>query len=56
MDWKKIEDYDYSINQNGEIRNNKTGNIIKPRLSKNTYYIVNLRKILNKKLLKFIDY
>jgi hypothetical protein len=29
MIWKKIESFDYSINEQGEVRNNKTGRILK---------------------------
>ena len=29
MIWKKIAGYDYSINENGEVRNNKSGKILK---------------------------
>jgi hypothetical protein len=42
MIWKKIEGYDYSINEIGEVRNNKTGRILKQGLDKDGYYKVNL--------------
>lgn len=37
MDWRKIEEYNYSINENGEVRNDKTGKIKKPGV--NTGYL-----------------
>ena len=44
MEWKKIEDYDYSINENGQVRNDKTGNILKATLDSIGYYGVKLYK------------
>lgn len=44
MDWKKIEDYDYSINENGEIRNNLTGYILKNYTDIHGYYYTMLYK------------
>jgi len=42
--WKKIDDYDYSININGEVRNNKTGKILKGWINRKGYYKVGLSK------------
>ena len=42
--WKKIDKFDrYSISDAGRVRNDLTGNIIKPRLSTNGYLRVGLR-------------
>jgi len=43
MEWVKIEDYEYSISRNGEIRNDKTERIMKWRFD-GEYYRVGLRK------------
>ena len=44
MDWKKIEDYDYSINQNGEIRNDLTEKNLKGWINSKGYHEVEIRK------------
>lgn len=46
MTWKKIkQNENYSINENGEVRNDKTGKIKKPyENKKNEYYYVDLYK------------
>jgi len=40
--WKKIDDYDYSININGEVRNDKTGKIKKNQMNDKGYYSIML--------------
>lgn len=42
--WKKINGYDYSINEFGEVRNDKNGRILKPVKVTSGYYIVCFRK------------
>ena len=43
--WKQIKNENYSINEEGKIRNDKTNKILKPRLNKkNGYYYVDLWK------------
>jgi hypothetical protein len=42
MIWKKVNGYPYSINELGQVRNNKTGRILKKCISTNGYVIVNL--------------
>ena len=50
-EWKKIEDFEnYSVSENGEIRNDKTGRVLKPRYY-NGYQLVSLSK--NGKVKKF---
>ena len=45
MEWKKIRDYEnYSVSRNGEVRNNKTGRILKQWKDKNGYSKVKLCK------------
>jgi hypothetical protein len=39
MEWKKIDGYNYSISKNGEVRNDKTNKILKPRLDTYIYYV-----------------
>lgn len=43
MEWIKIEDYDYSVNRNGEVRNDKSERIMKCGIDKG-YYNVGLSK------------
>ena len=39
MEWKKITNFNnYSINSDGEVRNDKTGRILKPHLGTSGYY------------------
>ena len=42
--FKQIEGYDYEVSEMGEVRNMKTGHILKPILMKIGYYMVNLAK------------
>ena len=42
MIWKKIQDYNYSINENGEVRNDKTGRILKNYISNRGYFYTSL--------------
>ena len=44
MIWKKIDDYDYSINENGDVRNDKTGRILKVIINTRGYLTVGLYK------------
>jgi len=44
MIWKKIQEYDYSINEEGEVRNDLTGIIRKNHLDKYGYFIIYLYK------------
>ena len=42
-EWKKIEDFEnYSVSKNGEVRNDKTGRILKKCKDSNGYEVVNL--------------
>jgi len=43
-EWVKIEDYEYSISRNGEVRNDKTERILKYGLLNGGYYFVILYK------------
>lgn len=41
--WKVINDYpNYKINENGQVRNIKTGYLLRPRLDHKGYYRINL--------------
>jgi hypothetical protein len=41
--WRKIEEYDnYSVSDFGNVRNDKTGRILKPTMNKCGYYLLNL--------------
>lgn len=42
MEWKRINEYNYEINNNGIVRNIKTGRTIKP--FKGRYHRINLSK------------
>lgn len=43
MEWRKINNKpNYSVNDNGEVRNDKTGRILKPHLGTSGYYQVML--------------
>ena len=42
MLWIKIEGFDYSINELGQVRNNKTGRILKANADSSGYLQVNL--------------
>lgn len=42
-EWKVIEGFEYSVSNEGRVRNDKTGSYIKPRLNKFGYLRVNLR-------------
>jgi|688.fasta_scaffold1306147_1 hypothetical protein len=44
MNWKKINDWDYSINEAGEVRNNKSGRILRPAPDGDGYMRVALCK------------
>jgi hypothetical protein len=44
MEWVKIEDYEYSISRNGEVRNDKTERILKYCLNSEGYCCVGLHK------------
>jgi len=53
MIWKKINDYDnYSISEEGQVRNDLTGYILKNRIDKDGYFTVALSKNSNRKDLK----
>lgn len=45
--WKQIRDYNYEANENGDIRNIKTGRIISQRKMKQGYLLVDIQ--VNKK-------
>jgi hypothetical protein len=49
MNWIKIDDYDYSINELGEIKIDKSGKIMKNHLNNRGYYSVSLSKNGKKK-------
>lgn len=42
--WKTITDFDYEISINGDIRNKKTGHILKSSVDKDGYLKIGLRK------------
>lgn len=42
--WKNIIGYDYAINEAGEVRNNRSGRILKPGTNKAGYLLVDLCK------------
>lgn len=43
MQWRKIEERpNYSISENGDVRNDKTGRILKPRIGTSGYYQIML--------------
>ena len=45
MEWKKIDGYEnYSVSSEGQVRNDKTGRILKAYRMKNGYFRVDLRK------------
>lgn len=45
MEWERIADFEtYSTSSDGQVRNDKTGRILKPRLNTDGYYHVNLCK------------
>ena len=45
MKWKKIDGYDnYSVSEDGEVRNDKTGRILKPKYNNDGYQRVGLCK------------
>lgn len=37
MEWKKIEGFHYSVSENGDVRNDETGRLIKPILTNSGY-------------------
>ena len=41
-EWVKIKGYNYSINKEGNVRNDKTQRILKPRISTSGYYVLHL--------------
>lgn len=41
--WKQIRDYEYEASESGEIRNSKTGRILKQRVSNYGYMIIDIR-------------
>lgn len=43
IEWKKIGDYDYEASTAGEIRNIKTGRILKQRIDSNGYKLVDIQ-------------
>jgi len=49
MIWKKIQEYDYSINELGQVKNDLTGRILKNILGSHGYYCVVLCKDGKKK-------
>ncbi len=51
-EFKAIENYDYSISNFGNVKNNKTGKIIKPHLDDKGYYKVGLYKNGDRKKFK----
>jgi hypothetical protein len=44
MEWKQIDGYNYSVSINGEVRNDKTGLILKQTKTKDGYYHIRLSK------------
>lgn len=49
--WKQIEEYDnYTISSLGNVKNNKTGKILKPSFDTHGYYFINLYNNDRKKL------
>jgi hypothetical protein len=44
MLWKNINGFDYAINEMGQVRNNRTGRILKAGMNKHGYLLVNLCK------------
>ena len=43
-EFKKIDNYNYSVSKNGSVRNDKTNRILKPNKDTCGYYIVGLCK------------
>lgn len=43
MEWKQLRDYNYEISINGDIRNKTTGRIIKQRMQKEGYLLIDLK-------------
>ena len=41
-EWVKVKDFDYSVNNKGEIRNNRSNHILKPSVSTTGYLYVQL--------------
>jgi hypothetical protein len=52
MIWKKIDHYDYSINEIGEVRNNKSGRILRAAPDRDGYMRVALCKDSKQNTLK----
>jgi hypothetical protein len=44
IEWRKIEGYDYSISSLGQVRNDRTGRILKPWKHRDGYFQVTLYK------------
>jgi len=51
-EWVKIEDYEYSISRNGEVRNDKRERLLKWRIDSDGYYNIGLSKNNKKKFYK----
>lgn len=47
IEWKQIGDYNYEASSEGEIRNIKTGKVLKQRIESNGYKLVDIQ--INKK-------
>lgn len=43
MEWKQLRDYNYEISINGDIRNKTTGKILKQRMQKEGYLLIDLK-------------
>lgn len=43
MEWKQLRDYNYEISANGDIRNKTTGRIMKQRIQKDGYLLIDLK-------------
>jgi hypothetical protein len=43
MQWKQIKNYNYEVSDNGAIRNIKTGRVLKQRINKHGYWIVEIQ-------------
>ena len=43
MEWKQLRDYNYEISINGDIRNKTTGKVMKQRIQKEGYLLIDLK-------------
>lgn len=42
IEWRKVKDFNYSVSNKGEVRNDKTGRILKKTVSTSGYLFVQL--------------